>query len=174
MKATHNGTCQVCGRMQAVKAKGLAKHGYTVEWGFFSGVCDGAGEAPVEESTEILDATVSRLSAAAARLENTEPSQIGEVDIEVENPDYNAWGRGRARQTYIRVSMDREQFEAHKAQEIEAGHGFSRGWHGRTWEEEQEWQHARMRQWAREMREHCATLERLKASRHGQPLEPRS
>lgn len=173
MKAKNNGTCQVCGRMQAVKASGLAKHGYTVQWGFFSGTCSGAGEAPVEESTAILDATVSRLSAAAARLEGTEPSQIEEVDIEVENPDYDPWGRGRARKTHVSVSMDRAQFEEHRAQEIEAGRGFSRGWNRRTWEQEQETQHARMRQWAREMRGHCATLERLKASRHGQPLEPR-
>lgn len=37
--ATHNGTCQACGRQHAVNVKSgkLAKHGYTVDWGFFNG-----------------------------------------------------------------------------------------------------------------------------------------
>jgi len=51
-KATHNGTCQACGRSQAVTARGtLAKHGYTVDYGYFSGTCSGSGKKPLEQET---------------------------------------------------------------------------------------------------------------------------
>jgi hypothetical protein len=34
-KHTHRGTCQACGAVQAMMINGvLAKHGYTVDWGF--------------------------------------------------------------------------------------------------------------------------------------------
>ena len=67
-KATHNGTCQVCGRTHAHRPNGLAQHGYTVDYGYFQGVCHGSQNAPIETSTEILDATVARLRRDAARL----------------------------------------------------------------------------------------------------------
>ncbi len=62
-KHTHRGTCQACGAVQAVdnSTRLMAKHGYTVDWGFFSGVCSGAGEQPMEESTVFADATIKRL-----------------------------------------------------------------------------------------------------------------
>ena len=41
MKATHDGECQLCGRMQKLPDGRLAKHGYTTRWGFFQGVCPG-------------------------------------------------------------------------------------------------------------------------------------
>jgi hypothetical protein len=48
---THRGTCQACGAAQAVdNTTGLvAKHGYHVAgFGFFNGVCRGAGHKPAE------------------------------------------------------------------------------------------------------------------------------
>lgn len=53
-RATHNGTCQVCGSVQAVSAIDgtLAKHGYTTRWGFFSGTCSGSGWRPFEVATD--------------------------------------------------------------------------------------------------------------------------
>lgn len=41
-KATHSGECQCCGRKQKLPKGRLSNHGYTVEWGFFSGTCFGA------------------------------------------------------------------------------------------------------------------------------------
>jgi hypothetical protein len=59
---THRGTCQACGAVQAVMVKGLlAKHGYTVEWGFFNGVCTGADRLPLEVNKDLAMATISHL-----------------------------------------------------------------------------------------------------------------
>lgn len=48
--ATHIGTCQACGNVQKLPNGVLSNHGYTKEWGFFSGTCPGAKRAPLEES----------------------------------------------------------------------------------------------------------------------------
>ncbi len=66
-KATHNGTCQCCGRVQAIQNGGLAKHGYTVDYGFFNGTCSGSGQLPLEQDDSILIDTVARLRAYAAK-----------------------------------------------------------------------------------------------------------
>lgn len=42
------GHCPMCGREQAVKGGNMAKHGYTVENGWFNGVCPGRNFAPLE------------------------------------------------------------------------------------------------------------------------------
>lgn len=53
---THTGHCQLCDRVQAVSNSSgeMAKHGYTVEWGFFSGTCPGSGELPYEKSNSAI------------------------------------------------------------------------------------------------------------------------
>lgn len=58
---THRGTCQVCGHIQAVAngAKVLAAHGYTKEWGYFSGTCTGSDKRPAELDVSITKATIS-------------------------------------------------------------------------------------------------------------------
>lgn len=60
-KATHSGTCQCCGRIQAVTSRGTAKHGYTKDalHGFFQGTCAGSDEQPIEVSTDLLDQQVT-------------------------------------------------------------------------------------------------------------------
>lgn len=48
---THRGTCQTCGRVHAVDntTRLVAKHGYTVDFGYFNGVCRGGrSEKPAE------------------------------------------------------------------------------------------------------------------------------
>jgi hypothetical protein len=53
MKSQYKGHCQGCARLQAVLPNGLiAKHGYKVKYGFFMGVCNGAGHAPLEVSEQ--------------------------------------------------------------------------------------------------------------------------
>lgn len=59
--ATHSGTCQACGRLQKLPGGVLSKHGYTVESGFFSGVCRGSGYLPFEVSYD----QVARYTAEA-------------------------------------------------------------------------------------------------------------
>lgn len=59
-KATHSGTCQVCGRLQKLPGGVLSKHGYEVaRWGFFNGVCWGEGHVPFEVGTDCLDRAIN-------------------------------------------------------------------------------------------------------------------
>lgn len=44
----HRGHCPHCGRQQAVRNGGMAKHGYTVDYGYFNGTCTGADMPPME------------------------------------------------------------------------------------------------------------------------------
>lgn len=65
-KSTHTGTCQACGRAQALPAGVLAKHGYTVKWGFFSGTCAGSGQRPLEIDRHFCDEIIQQLGEQAA------------------------------------------------------------------------------------------------------------
>ena len=49
------GICQCCGRQQAVVNGAMSKHGYTVEQGWFSGVCTGQHYAPMQISRDHAD-----------------------------------------------------------------------------------------------------------------------
>jgi len=68
-KGSHIGHCQACGAQQVViPGQVMAKHGYKVAgFGYFAGVCRGAGQTPLEVSREFLDATVVGLTDWAAR-----------------------------------------------------------------------------------------------------------
>ena len=68
--STHRGTCQVCGAQQAVNNKTgmMAKHGYTVEHGFFEGECPGSHNLPLEADRTMTD-NIIRPDRQAARIE---------------------------------------------------------------------------------------------------------
>lgn len=53
-KATHDGSCQLCGRQQKLPGGRLSQHGYTVQWGFFNGVCPGSEHLPFEQSYDLI------------------------------------------------------------------------------------------------------------------------
>lgn len=59
-KATHTGSCQICGRTQKLPNGCLSTHGYTVQWGFFSGTCGGSGHLPFEQSKGLIDGAIKR------------------------------------------------------------------------------------------------------------------
>ena len=61
---THRGHCQACGRVQAVDTANnlLAKHGYTVDFGYFDGVCTGSDRQPLEVDKSFSEATIVRIS----------------------------------------------------------------------------------------------------------------
>lgn len=67
-KATHTGTCQVCGAEQKLPGGTLSLHGYTVRWGFFSGTCRGAGHLPFELSKDLIESAIANAQAIAAGL----------------------------------------------------------------------------------------------------------
>lgn len=62
-KATHRGSCQACGRVQAIEPNKqlIAKHGYTVDWGFFNGVCAGADHRVLEVDHSLTDSIIKQL-----------------------------------------------------------------------------------------------------------------
>ena len=70
-KHTHRGTCQVCGSQQAVDNKTgmLAKHGYTVEHGFFEGECPGSHNLPLESDRTMTDNIIGDLTRQADRIQ---------------------------------------------------------------------------------------------------------
>lgn len=87
-KATHNGTCQACGRNQAVKADGrLAKHGYTVDYGYFNGTCSGAEHAPLEKDTAHNVDVVAAVRNWADQQEQLSNGNIKTVPIRVKDTD---------------------------------------------------------------------------------------
>jgi|GEM_PF-3394692 len=65
-KATHYGTCQICGSRQLLPAGHLSKHGHTVRWGFFEGVCPGSGRLPFELSTDAIAEVVASVERDVA------------------------------------------------------------------------------------------------------------
>jgi len=69
-KHTHKGTCQVCGNQQAHRGT-VAKHGYTVDWGFFNGVCAGSDALPLQLDTTLAERYVTKHIECAVELEQT-------------------------------------------------------------------------------------------------------
>lgn len=62
------GNCQCCGREQAVVGGLMSKHGYTVEHGWFSGVCSGNHYQPMQFSRVETDRIVSDIRAEIPKL----------------------------------------------------------------------------------------------------------
>lgn len=66
---THRGTCQACGHVQAVDnaSQLVAKHGYTVDWGYFNGTCQGSDRKPAEHDITLTNEVIAYCTKAAAR-----------------------------------------------------------------------------------------------------------
>jgi len=90
MAHTHKGTCQICGRTQAVKKDGtIAKHGYTVEYGFFDGTCAGSGQKPLQQDRRFLDSLVSSWAEQGNRIKATTIDCIKKVPAFVWKDKYH-------------------------------------------------------------------------------------
>jgi hypothetical protein len=68
-QATHNGTCQLCGALQALPGGRLSQHGYNVRWNSFVGVCPGSKYLPFEQDKTEAEKHVGRVLAQAADLD---------------------------------------------------------------------------------------------------------
>ena len=177
-KATHNGTCQACGRVQAVDPVSgtLAKHGYTVTFGFFMGTCAGSARKPVEHATDLLDRTVASCIAEAQKMEAiaTGATPIETVSVCI--------ARTRDPRTY-KVSrefqdMTRDDLAAFMNDEATLDHRRSIGIYGsdvddvfRRMVENARRSAGRL---AAEYRNHAEVLTGIKADRHGKDLYPRT
>lgn len=62
------GNCQVCGRLQAVN-RGMSKHGYTVEQGWFAGICSGQNELPMQQDDSVTLDVCESISDEIVELE---------------------------------------------------------------------------------------------------------
>lgn len=110
MAATHRGHCQVCGSLQKLPKGKLSLHGYTVAYGFFSGICTGARELPFELSCDLVKGAVARAKVA---LKSTQEEQAALRTLPVEPI---AWvhhyvgfqGRGRSSHRWMQVILASE------------------------------------------------------------------
>jgi hypothetical protein len=59
-KATHYGTCQLCGSSQKLPSGVLAQHGYQIHWHEFTGICKGSGHLPFEQSKDVAEQQIAR------------------------------------------------------------------------------------------------------------------
>lgn len=66
--ATHMGTCQLCGHFQKLPGGKLSLHGYTKQWGFFSGTCPGSRHNPFETHTDRIEQAIAEHLASAQAL----------------------------------------------------------------------------------------------------------
>lgn len=65
-KTQTRGHCPYCGREQAIKNGTMAHHGYTVDWGYFNGVCQGQQHRPLEQDRTVWDQLKVKLLEDAA------------------------------------------------------------------------------------------------------------
>ena len=95
-KATHIGTCQCCGSTQKLPNGVLSKHGYTVEHGWFNGVCPGAGHAPFEQSKDLVEqfiaAALEKKAQLLAEIDETRASTDSDL-VWVQLYRASTWGR---------------------------------------------------------------------------------
>lgn len=69
-KATHIGHCQACNSIQKLPAGVLSKHGYEVAgYGFFNGICFGAGHKPLEQDKSIVEKSIEWAQEQITRME---------------------------------------------------------------------------------------------------------
>ena len=163
-KATHNGTCQACGAHQAVRANGrLANHGYTVEYGFFSGICPGSDKAPLEQERTFADSIIADLTDRANQLMSIELEDITEVSIR--NPAFSRFGKGSRLPEFVTARSDQQ---VDRIYELAGKNRYGASWE-RLIQSELETKHRR----AEAMLTHCEGMAELIKIRHGMELMER-
>ena len=107
IKATHTGHCQICGSGQKLPGGRLAKHGYTVKWGFFSGVCNGSHELPFEQDKSLIEGQIDWAMDKAATLRATavQDRQNNNPEDVWYNAYFNDYGKGGSRYQWIKTKV---------------------------------------------------------------------
>lgn len=80
---THTGNCQACGREHAIDIVhgDMAKHGYTVDWGSFNGVCPGSDCKPAQVSVDFTHVIIKQCMERAHELtQHAQALEEGSVD----------------------------------------------------------------------------------------------
>jgi len=164
-KATHNGTCQACGRAQAAMYGGneMSNHGYTVTWGYFNGVCSGAGKPPLEVSREWCDGVIKWLHEEAAKAEAQAVGPIGRVWI-------TEMTMAERRSVYDRQKPKQRWYTQPEFETAKASTLMYCNWH---WKDKVDMERFRLNRQAKAAREHADMLAKRADERFGQPLMER-
>lgn len=108
-KATHLGTCQICGSVQKLPDGALAKHGYTTRWGFFSGTCSGSGHAPFEQSCNLIQTAIKGALSTAEFIEAQAAEQdSGAGDLLFRKYVAATWKTSRSSYEWVKVTAEME------------------------------------------------------------------
>jgi len=169
-KATHNGTCQACGRSQAVKSNGqLAKHGYTVDYGYFNGTCSGAGHAPLEKETAHNVDVVAAVRKWADEQEMIADGNISTVPVQVKDTD----STDRYARKTIHVSRD-EYIKFNVADwHADSPETDWNEFNGKKWDDKADSVRFQLRNAAKHARKDADILEALRATTYGNELTSR-
>lgn len=154
MKHTHRGTCQVCGRPQAVMLRNnkIAKHGYSVDWGFFNGVCQGAENTPLEQDKSQTLAIIKVLREDEAPRADKRAAALEAGTVEPKYFKRGPWDGRKCR--FEQIECERAEITDYDARQFVQSAIY------------------KARNHARHCRTHADMLEKLIATRHGQPLIP--
>lgn len=87
------GNCQCCGNDQAVVRGYASKHGYTVDNGWFNGVCSGQNYEPIQVSRVQADRVVESVRLSVKELEE----KVAKVDAGKVTPKTIVTGYGKNR-----------------------------------------------------------------------------
>jgi hypothetical protein len=156
MKHTHRGTCQACGRAQAFTSDQIvAKHGYTVDWGFFHGVCQGADARPLEHQKTLSESIIKILRDQALRNDKLAADlETGIVDPQWTKRERRVTNRRTGFAEFVRVPAERAELNDYEQQQQRNTAAY------------------KAQSQARHERSHADMLEKLIEARHGQPLIP--
>lgn len=158
-KATHNGTCQLCGRLQAVKANGrIAKHGYQVKWNQFLSTCEGSDAMPLEKSKVLVGEHIEYLQGRSAALDAEAAGPIEKVFCPTISTTHGAHKIQRV----------------YNEQEYRLAISQSLRFNSFSWAQAQVSERRRLQVVSLEMMTHAYFMENLIESRHGKPLIPRA
>lgn len=116
-RATHHGTCQLCGHFQLLPGGRLSTHGYAVLWSQFVGTCPGSKGLPFQTSTDLIEAAIadhlgaaSRLRSIAADLRANETT-VGTIPLRVYVPA--TWTVRKSSYRWIEVEVVAEDRGTH-------------------------------------------------------------
>ena len=161
-KHTHRGHCQVCGAQQAVDNKTgmLAKHGYTVESGWFTGECPGSHELPLEHDHTMTDNIIGDLTRQGDRIEQQIADGITEVPYHYTVTDGSAYGKIKKMVVITEATIE----------SVFADIGAR--YNSMSWENAHDQQLWKLKRQVTFLRDHCEMMGKLIEKRHGADLVP--
>jgi hypothetical protein len=128
----------------------LAKHGYTVDWGFFNGTCTGAEVKPLEHEKTLTESIIKQLRAQAL-INDKRAADLKSGAVE---PVWFNRTRDAVTRKYVDTNCSRADLDDYSAQQQTIAATY------------------RAENTAKHERSHAAMLEKLIVSRHGKALMP--